>query len=158
MYCCVSIFQLIYSLPTYPPTNVNLTYTYRFLFHSRFCVLTYMLESDSFICWPTHCVYLCKYISTYLFLTHIPTHKCKLNLYLPLTYSIPDYWCLILYEGLAHARAASVSNRFHTVFFCVSICQLIYSLPTYPPTSVNWTYNYPYLFHSRCWSLRTWCL
>ena len=27
---------------------------------------------------------LCKYLSTYLFLTHIPTHKCKLNLYLPL--------------------------------------------------------------------------
>ena len=28
--------------------------------------------------------FLCKYLSTYLFLTHIPTHKCKLNLYLPL--------------------------------------------------------------------------
>ena len=30
------------------------------------------------------CVFLCKYLLTYLFLTHIPTHTCKLNLYLPL--------------------------------------------------------------------------
>ena len=28
--------------------------------------------------------FLCKYLSTYFFLTHIPTHKRKLNLYLPL--------------------------------------------------------------------------
>ena len=27
---------------------------------------------------------LCKYLSTYFFLTHIPSQKCKLNLYLPL--------------------------------------------------------------------------
>ena len=32
----------------------------------------------------SYCVCLCKYISTYFFLTHIPTHKWKLNLYLPL--------------------------------------------------------------------------
>ena len=32
----------------------------------------------------SYCVCLCKYISTFFFLTHIPTHKCKLNLYLPL--------------------------------------------------------------------------
>ena len=39
---------------------------------------------DGFICQPTHCVFLCKYLSTYFFLTHILTHTCKFNLYLPL--------------------------------------------------------------------------
>ena len=29
---------------------------------------------------------LCKYFQTYLFLTHIPTQKCKFNLYLPLPF------------------------------------------------------------------------
>ena len=55
---CVSIFQLISSLPTYPRTTVNLTNTYHFLFHSRFVVYcrTYV-----------YCViFLCKYLSTYL--------------------------------------------------------------------------------------------
>ena len=33
---------------------------------------------------PTDCVLLCKYLSTYFFLSHIPTHKWKLNFYLPL--------------------------------------------------------------------------
>ena len=32
----------------------------------------------------SYCVCLCKYLSTYFFLTHIPTHKWKLNFYLPL--------------------------------------------------------------------------
>ena len=80
---CVSISQLISSLPTYPPTPVNLTYTYPYLFHSRcFYKRTYTdgLSANPLIV----CVFLCKYLSTYLFLTHIPTHTCKLNLYLPL--------------------------------------------------------------------------
>ena len=65
----------------------NLTYTYHYLFHSRcFYKRTY---SVTFLLWfhvhpLIHCVFLCKYISTYFFLTHIPTHKWKLNLYLPL--------------------------------------------------------------------------
>ena len=40
--------------------------------------------TDGFMCQPTHCVFLCKYLSTYVFPTHIPTHNCKINLYLPL--------------------------------------------------------------------------
>ena len=145
MYCCVSIFQLISSLPTYPPTTVNLTYTYPYLFHSRCCYVFELFfwvrrmpldTSANF-----YCVLLCKYISTYFFLTHIPTHNCKLNLY-TLTYSI------------RHGACASV--EVDTVFSCVSIFQLISSLPTYPPTTVNLTYTYPYLFHSRCCSLGTW--
>ena len=31
---------------------------------------------------PTDCLFLCKYLSTYFYLTHIPTHKWKLNFYL----------------------------------------------------------------------------
>ena len=83
VYFCVSIFQFISSLPTYPHTPVNLTYTYPYLFHSRcFYKRTYTdgLSANPLIV----CVFLCKYLSTYLFLTHIPTHTCKLNLYLPL--------------------------------------------------------------------------
>ena len=74
----LSIFQLISSLPL-----VNLTYTYPYLFHSRcFYKRTYTddLSANPLIV----CVFLCKYLSTYFFLTHIPTHNCKLNLYLPL--------------------------------------------------------------------------
>ena len=49
------------------------------------CVLSYICVCDGFICKPTHCViFLCKYLSTYFFLTHIPTHNCKVNLYLTL--------------------------------------------------------------------------
>ena len=33
VFSCVSIFQLISSLPTYPPREHNLTYTYLHLFH-----------------------------------------------------------------------------------------------------------------------------
>ena len=36
------------------------------------------------VCQTSYCVLLCNYLSTYFFLTHIPTHKRKLNLYLPL--------------------------------------------------------------------------
>ena len=94
VYFCVSIFQLISSLPTYPPREHNLTYTYLYLFYSR-CFhkpkqhvpipfqISYIFDGLSII-QPTDCVFLCKYLSTYFFLTHIPTHKCKLNLYLPL--------------------------------------------------------------------------
>ena len=89
---CVSIFQLISSLPTYPQTTVNLNYTYHFLFHSRFVV----------------------YCRTYVYVT------------------------------------VSFVNQPIVLFSCVSIFQLISSLPTYPPTPVNLTYTYPYLFHSRC--------
>ena len=83
VYFCVSIFQLISSLPTYPSRNVNLTYTYPYLFHSRcFYKHTYTdgLSANPLIV----CVFLCKYLSTYLFLIHIPAHKWKLNFYLPL--------------------------------------------------------------------------
>ena len=76
---CVSIFQLISSLPTYPRTTVNLTYTYHFLFHSRFVV----------------------YCRTYAYVT------------------------------------VSFVNQPIVLFSCVSIFQLISSLHTYPPTSVN---------------------
>ena len=79
----------------------------------------------------SYCVFLCKYLSTYFFLTHIPTHKCKLNLYLPLP--IPFQMCYLLMCLLAHARATSASN-FILCIYCVSIFQLISSLPTYPPT------------------------
>ena len=87
--------------------------------------------------------FLCKYISTYFFLTHIPTHKCKLNLYLPLPipFQIIDcviskrVWCMPV--PLVHQRI-----KVPTVFVCVSIFQLISSLPTYPPTNGNLTYTY----------------
>ena len=35
VYYCVSIFQFIFSLPTYSPTKGNLTYSYLYLFLSR---------------------------------------------------------------------------------------------------------------------------
>ena len=47
VFSCVSIFQLISSLPTYPPREHNLTYTYPYLFHSRF----YSLYVSYFLCW-----------------------------------------------------------------------------------------------------------
>ena len=101
MYCCVSIFQLISFLPTYPPTNGNLTFTYPYLFHSR----CYSLYLSYFSCWVRR---------------------------MPLDTS---------------------ASEVDTVFSCVSIFQLISSLPTYPPREHNLTYTYPYLFHSRCYSL-----
>ena len=39
---------------------------------------------STLVCQNFYCLCLCKYLSTYFFLTHIPTHNCKLNLYLPL--------------------------------------------------------------------------
>ena len=104
VYSCVSIFQLISSLPTYPPTTVNLTYTYPYLFHSR----CYSLYLSYFSCWVWH---------------------------MPLDTS---------------------ASEVDTVFSCVSIFQLISSLPTYPPREHNLTYTYLHLFHSRCCSSRRW--
>ena len=90
MYCCVSIFQLISSLPTYPPTNGNLPYNLYLPLPIPFQIID-VLFCTRVWCMPvplvhqsSYCVCLCKYISTYFFLTHIPTHKWKLNLYLPL--------------------------------------------------------------------------
>ena len=100
-FSCVSIFQLISSLPTYPPREHNLTYTYPYLFHSR----CYSLYVSYFLCWVRR---------------------------MPLDTS---------------------ASEVDTVFSCVSIFQLISSLPTYPPREHNLTYTYPYLFHSRCYSL-----
>ena len=100
VYFCVSISQIISYLPTYPPKQHNLTYTYLYLFHYR--------------------LFMCYFE-----------------------------------KGPAHARGASASKSIITVYFCVSISQIISSLPTYPPKNVNLTCTYPYLFHFRCCSLRT---
>ena len=99
-----SYFRFNLSVPTYPPTNGNLTFTYPYLFHSR----CYSLYVSYFLCWVRR---------------------------MPLDTS---------------------ASEVDTVFSCVSIFQLISSLPTYPPTTVNLTYTYPYLFHSRCCSSRRW--
>ena len=76
-------------------------------------------------------------------------------------YSEPN--CLAKKEKNIFCAAVDLRDAFHIidiVFSCVSIFQLISSLPTYPPREHNLTYTYPYLFHSRCYSLYVsyfWC-
>ena len=100
-------------------------------------------------------VLLCKYLSTYFFLTHIPTHKWKLNFYLPLPIPFQMFSLYVSYF-LCWVRRMPLdtsASEVDTVFSCVSIFQLISSLPRYPPREHNLTFTYPYLFHSRCYSL-----
>ena len=138
MYCCVSIFQLISSLPTYPPTTVNLTYTYLHLFYSRcFSERTYIVTLLLlFHVHPLiHCVFLCKYLSTYFFITYIPIHKCKFNLYLPLPIPlqiIHVFDCCIcgVWSG------ACPSTLVHQNSYCLCLCKYLstYFFITYIPT------------------------
>ena len=110
----------------------------------------------------THCfiVYSCVSIFQLISsLTHIPTHNCKLNLYLtlPIPFQMLFFVCELFFcVGSGRMPLDTSASEVDTVFSCVSIFQLISSLPTYPPTTVNLTYTYPYLFHSRCCSSRRW--
>ena len=63
----------------------------------------------------SYCVLLCNYLSTYFFLTHIPTHKMKVNLYLPLPIPL-QIIDVLFHQGVAHARTTSASNRVISVF------------------------------------------
>ena len=82
----------------------------------------------------SYCVCLCKYISTYFFLTHIPTHKWKLNLYLPLpipfqiidVFSCSRVWCMPVL-------------LVHQSLYCVCLCKYIstYFFLTYIPVGVS---------------------
>ena len=155
---CVSIFQLISSLPTYPPTTVNLTYTYPYLFYCRcFHKRTYLWQL------VYYSLSLCKQlivnfcVSIFQLISSLPTYP-PTTVNLTFTYPYLFYcrcfhkctylWRLVYYS-LSLCKQLIVN-------FCVSIFQLISSLPTYPPTTVNLTYTYPYLFHSRCCSSRRW--
>ena len=163
MYCCVSIFQLISFLPTYPPTNGNLTFTYPYLFHSR----CYSLYLSYFSCWvrrmpldtsasEVDTVFSC--VSIFQLISSLPTYPPREH---NLTYTYPYLFhsrCYSLYVSyfLCWVRRMPLdtsASEVDTVFSCVSIFQLISSLPTYPPREHNLTYTYPYLFHSRCYSL-----
>ena len=71
----------------------------------------------------SYCVCLCKYISTYFFLTHIPTHKWKLNLYLPLP--IPFQIIDVLFcKRVRHMPTPLVCQR-HQSSYCVCLCKYI---------------------------------
>ena len=87
MFFCVSIFQLIYSLPIYIhklKLNLYLPLPIPFQIIDVSFGRRVRRMPATLVCQSSYSVFLCKYISTHLFLTHIPTHKCKLNLYLPL--------------------------------------------------------------------------
>ena len=170
MYCCVSIFQLISFLPTYPPTNGNLTFTYPYLFHSR----CYSLYVSYFWCWvrrmpldtsasEVDTVFSC--VSIFQLISSLPTYPPREH---NLTYTYPYLFhsrCYSLYVSyfwcwVRHMPLDTSASEVDIVFSCVSIFQLISSLPTYPPREHNLTYTYPYLFHSRCYSLYVsyfWC-
>ena len=71
----------------------------------------------------SYCVCLCKYISTYFFLTHIPTHKWKLNLYLPLPilFQIID----VLFCKRVRRMPAPLVHQRHQSSHCVCLCKYI---------------------------------
>ena len=114
-----------------------MNHTYPYLFYSRcFYKRTY---TDGFSANPViFCVFLCKYLSTYLFLTHIPTHKCKFNLYLPLPIPlqiIHVFDCCICGVG----SGACPSTLVHQNSYCLCLCKYLstYFFITYIPTH-NW--------------------
>ena len=163
VFSCVSIFQLISSLPTYPPREHNLTYTYPYLFHSR----CYSLYVSYFSCWvrrmpldtsasEVDTVFSC--VSIFQLISSLPTYPPREH---NLTYTYPYLFhsrCYSLYVSYFSCWVRCMpldtsASEVDTVFSCVSIFQLISSLPTYPPREHNLTYTYPYLFHSRCYSL-----
>ena len=87
------------------------------------------------------CVLLCKYISTYFFITHIPTHKCKFNLYLPLPIPfqiIHVFDCCIC--GVGSGACPSTLVRQNS--YCLCLCKYLstYFFITYIPTH-KWKLN-----------------
>ena len=95
----------------------------------------------------SYCVCLCKYISTYFFLTHISTHKWKLNLYLPLP--IPFQIIDVLFcKRVQHMPALLVRQR-HQSSYCVCLCKYIstYFFLTHIPTH-KWKLNFYLLTYS----------
>ena len=74
-------------------------------------------------CQSSYCVCLCKYISTYFFLTHIPTHKWKLNLYLPLP--IPFQIIDVLFCKRVQRMPAPLVRQRHQSSYCVCLCKYI---------------------------------
>ena len=89
------------------------------------------------VCQSSYCVCLCEYISTYFFLTHIPTHKWKLNLYLPLP--IPFQIIDVLFcTRVWRMRAPLVRQS----SYCVCLCKYIstYFFLTHIPTH-KWKLN-----------------
>ena len=118
-----------------------ITYTYPYLFHSRL-LMCYFVQGMQ--CMPTplvhqssYCVCLCKYISTYFFLIHIPTHKWKLNLYLPL----PISFQIIDVLFCTRVRCMPVL-LVHQSSYCVCLCKYIstYFFLTHIPTH-KWKLN-----------------
>ena len=83
------------------------------------------------MCQTSYCVLLCKYLSTYFFLTHIPTHKCKLNLYLPLP--IPFQIIDVLFFTMVRHMPAPLM---HQTSYCVLLCKYLstYFFLTHIPT------------------------
>ena len=66
-------------------------------------------------------------------------------------------YCFLFHSRFFCKRTYTDGFSANPLIVCVFLCifQLISSLPTYPPTNVNLTYTYPYLFHSRCFYKRT---
>ena len=125
VFSCVSIFQLISSLPTYPPREHNLTYTYPYLFHSR----CYSLYVSYFLCWvwrmpldtsasEVDTVFSC--VSIFQLISSIPTYPPREhNLTYTFTYSIPDVFINV------HISSGLIDGKQLIVYCCVSISQLI---------------------------------